>query len=90
MSFETSSIGKYTFNLQGKDELLWAANGKDAYVEWHGPAARGRFAIDWPTGKLTFHDHNGHDHGSQDHSSASSLSLVACALVAMTITTFLG
>lgn len=71
MSFETSSIGKYTFNLDGKDELLWAADGNNAYVQYHGLTGRGRFSIDWPTGKVTFsgekHDnHDDHDHDHDD------------------------
>jgi hypothetical protein len=40
------------FNLTGSDELLWAANGQDYFVGYHGNN-RGRFAIHWPTGELT-------------------------------------
>jgi hypothetical protein len=53
MSFQTSTIGKYTFNLEGTDELIWAANGENAFVQYHGPVSRGRFAIDWPAGQVT-------------------------------------
>lgn len=52
MTFKTSSIYTQSFNLTGSDELIWAANGKDYYMGYHGQA-RGRFAIDWPTGKVT-------------------------------------
>lgn len=52
MTFQTASIGKYNFNLEGKDELLWGANGESAFVNYHGEA-RSRFAIDWTTGEVT-------------------------------------
>jgi hypothetical protein len=52
LSFKTSSIHNKNFNLAGKDELLWAANGEDYYVAYHG-SSRGRFAIDWATGDVT-------------------------------------
>lgn len=54
MSFQRASIGKDTFNLTGKDEMLWAANGENSYVQYHGPKNRGRFAIVWKTGEVTF------------------------------------
>ena len=52
LSFKTSAIHNMKFNLAGKDELIWAANGEDYYVAYHG-TSRGRFAIDWPTGEVT-------------------------------------
>lgn len=66
MSFEKSSIGKYTFNLEGTDELIWAANGENAWVTYHGPDSRGRFAINWPTGEVTVANHEGHEDHDQD------------------------
>jgi hypothetical protein len=50
--FDTASIHNMEFNLTGSDELLWAANGQDYFVGYHGNN-RGRFAIHWPTGELT-------------------------------------
>ena len=52
MNFRTSSIQNQTFNLDGTDDLIWAANGQDYYMMYHG-ANRGRFSIDWTTGELT-------------------------------------
>ena len=86
MAFTAASIGERTFNLQGKDELIWAANGEDSYVQYHGRDARGRFAIDWPTGKLTINgtehdDHDDHDHDTSAASSPITLAVAAMALV---------
>jgi hypothetical protein len=50
--FEMSSIHNTKFNLDGSDDLIWAANGEDYYVAYHGNS-RGRFTIDWPTGAVT-------------------------------------
>jgi hypothetical protein len=52
LSFQASSIHGQPFNLTGSDELLWAANGEDYYVMYHG-TNRGRFAIDWASGLVT-------------------------------------
>ena len=85
MTFQTAKIGNYTFNLEGKDELLWAANGETTFVTYHGEA-RARFAIDWTTGEVTLPtptveeepvddtaaDHDDHDHEEgEDHSDPS-------------------
>jgi hypothetical protein len=53
--FQTSSIHMRKFNLTGIDELLWAANGIDSYVGYHGTNC-GRFSINWSTGKGTVWD----------------------------------
>jgi hypothetical protein len=68
MSFKQTSIGSYTFNVGGSDDLIWAANGENAFVQYHGNETRARFFIDWKTGTLTPDDHEGHDHGNEtDH-----------------------
>jgi hypothetical protein len=51
LTFQASSIYDQSFNLTGTDELLWAANGENYYVTYHG-SNRGRFAIDWTTGSF--------------------------------------
>jgi len=51
LMFKTSSIYNVSFNLDGTDELLWGADGDSYYVTYH--EGRGRFAIDWPTGKAS-------------------------------------
>ena len=76
MTFQTASIGNYTFNLGGSDELVWASNGRDSFVNYHLDA-RARFSIDWTTGEATLpdppqeeeeEDHDDHDHeeGAED------------------------
>lgn len=75
MSFKQASIGSYTFNVGGSDDLIWAANGENAFVQYHGNETRARFYIDWKTGTLTpwtapegEDGHDGHDHGNEtDH-----------------------
>ena len=56
ITFKTDNINNIKFNVTGKDELLWAANGADYYAGYHG-ANRFRFAIDWTTNKAV--DRNG-------------------------------
>ena len=51
ISFKTDSINGIPFNLQGKDELLWAANAEDYYAGYHGRENRARFSINWATGE---------------------------------------
>jgi hypothetical protein len=53
ITFKTDAIHNVKFNLSGTDELLWAGNTEDYYVGYHGRQNRNRFAIDWPTGKVT-------------------------------------
>lgn len=62
-TFEQTSIGKYTFNVNGTDELVWAANGKDFFVNYHD--TRARFTIDWAAGEASF-DGDGVGHSSDD------------------------
>lgn len=63
MTFKASTIGSYTFNLTGKDELIWAANGMDYFVGYH--QVRGRFAVDWEEALVTYEGHE-HEH-DDDH-----------------------
>jgi hypothetical protein len=72
-SFKQASIGDYTFNVEGTDDLIWGANGENSFMEYHGNKTRSRFYIDWKAGTVTLwaaaeddhDDHEGHDHG--DH-----------------------
>jgi hypothetical protein len=50
LSFDTSHIHNVPFNVTGTDNLIWAVNTKDYFVSYH--TARGRFSIEWPTGKV--------------------------------------
>jgi len=52
MTFETNMINNKTFNVNGTDNLMWAANGQDVFVSYHG-ANRARFNITWKTGDAT-------------------------------------
>jgi len=76
MSFKQSSIGKYTFNLTGSDELIWAANGQDYFVQYHGPESRGRFSIHWPTGevKMANQENEEEEEGNDDHEDGPEIS----------------
>jgi len=89
MSFEKSSIGKYTFDLEGTDELIWAANGENAWVQYHGPDSRGRFAIHWPTGEVTVANHDtaqGSDSDSDvDFGTSASTKSFGFVIVASTV-----
>ncbi|KAL7541117.1 hypothetical protein ACHAXR_010646 [Thalassiosira sp. AJA248-18] len=63
ITFESDHINGKKFNFTGTDEMIWAGNGNDAYMGYHGYGNRKRFTIDWMNGDV----HNGHDHGSHDH-----------------------
>jgi hypothetical protein len=52
MHVTASNIKGQAFNFSGTDDMLWAANGEDYFMMYHG-ANRGRFSIHWPTGKVT-------------------------------------
>ena len=70
MNFKTSYIHTQDFNVTGTDDLIWAANSEDYYVGYHG-LSRGRFLVDWPTGKVSMVSK---DEGTEPTtSSASSL-----------------
>ena len=49
LDFRVSSIIDVPFNTTGSDDLIWAANGEDYFVGYHG-SYRGRFQVDWQTG----------------------------------------
>jgi hypothetical protein len=51
LTFKTDSINSLGFNITGIDRMIWGANGKDNYVEYHGRDQRNRFNIEWSTGK---------------------------------------
>jgi hypothetical protein len=51
LTFKTDSINSLGFNITGIDHMVWSANGKDNYVEFHGRDQRNRFNIEWSTGK---------------------------------------
>merc|ERR1711862_1071336 len=66
MTFTTDSINEIPFNITGTDNLIWAANGKDYYIEYHGGDQRDNFYIDWATGKIWLDDHDHATHGDED------------------------
>ena len=50
VEFNASGINGTTFNLDGNDELIWAANGEDRYNGYHGRAWRGQMVVNWRSG----------------------------------------
>ena len=52
MNFRLLSILDVTFNTTGEDDMVWAANGEDYFVGYHG-LSRGRFQVNWMTGSAT-------------------------------------
>jgi hypothetical protein len=51
MQVLTTNIKGQAFNFSGTDEMLWAANGEDSYMMYHG-TNRGRFSINWQSGEV--------------------------------------
>jgi len=49
MTFTSDSINSIPFNTTGTDNMVWAANGKDYYIEYHGNDQRDNFYIEWAT-----------------------------------------
>lgn len=77
LSFTAGGIRGQPFDLTGTDQLLFAGNGEDAFVQYHG-AHRGSFSLAWTTGTVELLsappvDDEGHDedHGSDAASSSS-------------------
>mmetsp|Transcript_448 Transcript_448/g.820 ORF Transcript_448/g.820 Transcript_448/m.820 type:complete len:485 (-) Transcript_448:22-1476(-) len=50
--FESDNINGQKFNVEGTDEMIWAANSADHFVGYHGPFNRARFTIDWSNGVI--------------------------------------
>ena len=48
VTFEGGSIAPQSLQLDGTDEMLWAANNVDSFMQYHG-VNRGRFAVNWAT-----------------------------------------
>ena len=46
LTFTTDTIADRSFNIQGSDTMIWAANHMDAYMQYHGNN-RGVFTVDW-------------------------------------------
>jgi len=50
LHFQTYRIDNQTFKMDGWDDLIWAANGEDYFVAYHGREHRARFEVDWVQG----------------------------------------
>merc|ERR1712183_101535 len=75
LTFNTNNINDIKFNVDGTDDLIWAANNKDTFCSSHGRGQDGRgdrdrFIIEWKTGKAWYPEeadkeevtvNNGHD-----------------------------
>jgi len=80
LTFKTDSINSRTFNVTGTDVMLWAANGKDTFVEFHGQDQRDLFEIEWASGSVTQisgvekeeHSPDGGEHDKKDGATPSS------------------
>lgn len=90
VTFETPGIYNTTFNINGTDRLIWAANGEDMFAGYHGDS-RGIFEVNWKTGALKMinkaeketaeekevEDHEGHDHSEESLNEASAGTVAA-------------
>lgn len=47
MAFATNSIGGWSLNLTGTDDLIWGLNDMDAYVGYHHNHNRGLLTVQW-------------------------------------------
>ena len=51
--FDEDHINGIAFNLAGTDQMIWAGNGVDYFVGYHG-MNRARFTVEWSTGEAYF------------------------------------
>ncbi len=83
ITFELDSINGKTFDLDGKNHMLWAGNGLDSFVGYH-LHNRAIFTVEWANGKAYFgkeeqvhdshDDHDSHDHGDSGDESSGAMS----------------
>jgi hypothetical protein len=78
MAFNTPGIFNTTFNVKGRDDLIWAANGADMFAGYHANA-RGKIQVEWATGNVILAgeeetmehevnpDEEGGDHNEEEH-----------------------
>ena len=52
--FEADGINSRSFNTDGTDSLLWAANGNDKFAGYH-LRNRARFVVNWSTGEASIY-----------------------------------
>mmetsp|Transcript_83320 Transcript_83320/g.166326 ORF Transcript_83320/g.166326 Transcript_83320/m.166326 type:complete len:714 (-) Transcript_83320:84-2225(-) len=57
MTFTSDQIAGQKFNVGGTDQLIWAANVENKYVEHHGRGNRGLVEITWMAGGAPFADY---------------------------------
>ncbi len=97
LSFETDNINGKAFNTTGGDEIIWAANGADHFMGYHG-RNRGRYTIEWSTGKVSqkgsndsedhdnHDDNHGHNHSGDSSSRRINLPLFSASLTLTSLT----
>jgi hypothetical protein len=93
LSFTTGSFAGKALNVSGVDRMIWAANGKDSFMQYHGRDTRGEFHVQWSDGTLTVpvvedaEEEGGHDDAD---SSSGAGSLVSAPHLAVVFTTLMN
>ena len=54
VEFTAAELNGQAFNLSGTDTLIWAANGEDRFMGYHGRSNRGIFEVNWQEGASDF------------------------------------
>ena len=78
LTFEVDNINGRTFNTTGSDMMLWAGNGADYFMGYHG-SNRARFIVEWSTGVAYF---AGDERPVMEGNGKSSLGGLAIGLIA--------
>ena len=82
LSFTTGSFAGKALNLSGMDRMIWAANGKDSFMQYHGRDTRGEFHVQWSNGTLTVPVVEDAEEGDHDNDDADSSSGVGSQVLA--------
>jgi len=100
LSFQTGSFAGKPLNISGEDKVIWAANGKDSFMQYHGHDLRGVFNVHWNDGTVKLSEvaegddkgvDNDYDHGSGggDHKNEGASAATGPMSFALSFTGFL-
>lgn len=87
MTFEKSGINGRPFNLAGSDTMIWAANGVDYFVGYHG-SARGVLEVHWAEGEVHLGQHTHGDDDEHYHEGTSAATLVYVTKIGVAMVAF--
>jgi len=82
--FDADNINDIPFNLTGTDQMIWAGNGDDYFMGYHG-LNRARFTVEWSTGEAYFGAFNAEENTVTSSSSGGQFTLLTASLTAASV-----